>query len=62
MAALRTLAPYAAIEFLLPGGSLIALALWFLRRRARKAAAPARAVRDAADRSSVGEFGVLDIA
>jgi hypothetical protein len=32
---LRSLAPYAAVEFLLPGGSLIALALWFLRRKAR---------------------------
>jgi hypothetical protein len=35
IAALKSLAPYAAIEFLLPGGSLIALALWFFRRRAR---------------------------
>jgi hypothetical protein len=31
-AVLRGLAPYAAIEILLPGGSLIALALWFYRR------------------------------
>jgi hypothetical protein len=30
---LRGLAPYAAIEILLPGGSLIALALWFYRRQ-----------------------------
>jgi hypothetical protein len=32
-AVLRGLAPYAAIEILLPGGSLIALALWFYRRQ-----------------------------
>jgi hypothetical protein len=30
---LRSLAPYAVIELLLPGGSLIAIALWFIRRR-----------------------------
>ena len=29
----RELAPYAAIELILPGGSLIALVLWFYRRR-----------------------------
>lgn len=29
---LRQLAPYAAIELLLPGGSLIALVLWLYRR------------------------------
>jgi hypothetical protein len=32
-AKLRNLAPYAAIELVLPGGSLIALLLWFYRRR-----------------------------
>ena len=32
LAALRALAPYAAIELLLPGGSLIALVLWLYRR------------------------------
>ena len=32
LATLRALAPYAAIELLLPGGSLIALVLWFYRR------------------------------
>jgi hypothetical protein len=37
MNALRQLAPYAAIELILPGGSLIALALWLYRRyRQRK--------------------------
>ena len=29
---LKALSPYAAIELLLPGGSLIALLLWFARR------------------------------
>jgi hypothetical protein len=32
VAGLRQLAPYAAIELLLPGGSLIAVALWLYRR------------------------------
>ncbi|MDP9087616.1 MAG: hypothetical protein M3O26_02590 [Pseudomonadota bacterium] len=32
-AGLRGVAPYAAIELILPGGSLIALALWFLQRK-----------------------------
>ena len=32
LAGLRQLAPYAAIELLLPGGSLIALVLWLYRR------------------------------
>jgi len=36
---LGTLGPYLAIELLLPGGSLIALLLWVLQRRQRKAAA-----------------------
>jgi len=40
-ALLRSLGPYAAIELLLPGGSLIALLLWLYRRHsaARCAAA-----------------------
>jgi hypothetical protein len=32
---LRQLAPYAAIELVLPGGSLIALFLWLYRRQKR---------------------------
>ena len=32
LAALRALAPYAAIELLLPGGSLVALVLWLYKR------------------------------
>lgn len=34
-ARLRDLAPYAMIELLLPGGSMLALSLWFYRRRKR---------------------------
>ena len=37
-AGLRELAPYAAIELLLPGGSLMALGLWFFRRKAKRKA------------------------
>ncbi len=33
VAMLKELAPYAAIELLVPGGSLMALTLWFYRRR-----------------------------
>jgi uncharacterized membrane protein len=32
---LRAIGPYAAIELLLPGGSLIALLLWLYRRQRR---------------------------
>jgi hypothetical protein len=31
----RNLGPYVAVEALLPGGTLIALALWLYRRRAK---------------------------
>jgi hypothetical protein len=34
-ARLKVLAPYAMIELLLPGGSVLALTLWFYRRRKR---------------------------
>jgi hypothetical protein len=34
---LRALAPYAAVELLLPGGSVIALLLWLYRRRSNAA-------------------------
>ena len=33
IACIRQAAPYLAIELILPGGSLIALALWLLRNR-----------------------------
>ena len=37
---LRQLAPYALIEILLPGGTLLALGLWLYRRqKARRATA-----------------------
>jgi len=32
---LRTLAPYAAIELIMPGGSVLALLLWLCRRKVR---------------------------
>ena len=35
--ALRTIGPYAAIELLLPGGSLVALSLWGYRNRSQLA-------------------------
>jgi hypothetical protein len=35
VAKLRDLAPYAAIELVLPGGSLMALLLWLYRRQKR---------------------------
>jgi hypothetical protein len=34
-ARLKDLAPYAMMELLLPGGSVLALTLWFYRRRKR---------------------------
>jgi hypothetical protein len=33
MVRLRDLAPYAALELILPGGSMMALLLWLYRRR-----------------------------
>ena len=36
-AKLRDLAPYALIELILPGGSLMALLLWLYRRQRRAA-------------------------
>jgi len=35
LALLKSLGPYAAIELLLPGGSVLALLLWLYRRRRR---------------------------
>jgi hypothetical protein len=35
IAKLRELAPYAAIELVLPGGSLMAFLLWLYRRQKR---------------------------
>jgi hypothetical protein len=41
--ALRALGPYAAIELLVPGGTLIALAVWAFRNRQSLAARARRA-------------------
>jgi len=38
-AIVRELGPYAAIELVLPGGSLLALLLWWHRRRCKTASA-----------------------
>jgi hypothetical protein len=35
IAKLREFAPYAALELILPGGSLMALGLWLYRRQKR---------------------------
>lgn len=32
---IKTLGPYAAIELILPGGTLIAIAIWAIQRRRR---------------------------
>ena len=37
VAKLREFAPYAALELVMPGGSLIALGLWLYRRQRRAA-------------------------
>jgi hypothetical protein len=41
--ALRAIGPYAAIELLVPGGTLIALSLWAFRNRTALAARVRRA-------------------
>jgi len=59
VAVLRTLAPYAAIELLLPGGSLIALGLWLFQRKAkRKTPMHANSLVRAAVIAPGPEFGV----
>jgi hypothetical protein len=40
METLRKFAPYLAVELLLPGGTLIAVALYFFRRACRCGALP----------------------
>jgi hypothetical protein len=40
VAKLREFAPYAAMELVLPGGSLMALGLWLYRRQRRAALLP----------------------
>jgi hypothetical protein len=51
---LRKLGPYAAIELLLPGGSLIALSLWAVRNRSSIAAHARRAWARRSKRRAVG--------
>jgi hypothetical protein len=41
LARVREVAPYAAVELILPGGSLLALLLWLYRRRRADGAAVA---------------------
>jgi hypothetical protein len=45
LALLRSLGPYAAIELLLPGGSVLALLLWLYRRQRRTVAASTAAAK-----------------
>lgn len=40
LALLRSIGPYAALELLLPGGSLLALLLWLYRQRCAAVFAP----------------------
>jgi hypothetical protein len=40
MQTIRKYGPYVAIELLLPGGTLVALALYFFRRACRSGALP----------------------
>ena len=39
VAVLKDLAPYAAVELILPGGSILALLLWLYRRQQKSAVA-----------------------
>ena len=56
LALLRDLGPYAAIELLLPGGSLLALGLWlYARHKSGKPLVPARL------RSTVRRLTRLDL-
>jgi hypothetical protein len=51
---LRQLAPYALIELLLPGGTLLALGLWLYRRRKVRLAAQTEQMRKASARDVKG--------
>jgi hypothetical protein len=51
---LRQLGPYAAIELLLPGGSLIALSVWAVRNRSSIAAHARRALARSSKRRPIG--------
>ena len=51
---LRRLAPYALIEILLPGGTLLALGLWLYRRRKDRLATQTEQIRKASAREVKG--------
>jgi hypothetical protein len=50
---LRSVGPYAAIELLLPGGSMVALLYWWYRHRVRRTRDGHNAVRGQRLRSAV---------
>ena len=58
---LKTLAPYALIELILPGGSMMALLLWLYRRRKRAAIGRLAPTKSSAA-SDQRVFGELDLA
>ena len=61
VAGLRAVAPYAAIEFLLPGGSLIALGLWLFQRKVNKRMpTPVNSLVGATVNAPGGELGPRD--
>jgi len=51
---LRRWAPYALIEILLPGGTLLALGLWLYRRRKDRLATQTEQIRNASAREVKG--------
>jgi hypothetical protein len=51
---LRQLAPYALIEILLPGGTLLALGLWLYRRRKQRLGTQTEQIRKASAREAQG--------
>ena len=57
-ARLKQLAPYALIEILLPGGSVVALTLWFYRRRKKGSALRIGPVGAIARRIKSGEVAI----
>jgi hypothetical protein len=58
VAVLRQLAPYAAIELLLPGGSLIALVLWLYRHHKKAVAGAGLSASGQADAAAAAVVGV----
>jgi hypothetical protein len=42
IAKLRNLAPYAALELVMPGGSVMAILLWLYRRRKQQRPCPSQ--------------------